>query len=234
MPIHDWLRVPNGICHSFHHLWISSLCDALNGGLLPGSHYAILEPVSAGLGVNEFRVVVEPADGSSGMHSGTSWLAPGERFPRMKSWIAVRHVDGDRLVSIVEIVTPGNKLAAGPVRELVDRVGELLERRVHLLLIDIFPPGVHDSDGLHAMIWQKMCPTSHPLPAGKSLAVVSYEWNRTPRAYLEPLAVGDPLPEMPLFIQAGRHISIPLEAPYVEAFKAMPRRWRDVLQPPAA
>ena len=44
MPIHDWTRVPSGIFHHFHGMWISELCKSLNAGLLPTRYYALLDP----------------------------------------------------------------------------------------------------------------------------------------------------------------------------------------------
>ena len=43
MPIHDWTRVDAGIFHFFHLRWILSICDVLNGGLLPRNYYAMGE-----------------------------------------------------------------------------------------------------------------------------------------------------------------------------------------------
>ena len=50
MPMHDWTRVDAGICHDFHHEWISEIKRALNRGLLPPDYYAIAEQVAAGFG----------------------------------------------------------------------------------------------------------------------------------------------------------------------------------------
>jgi hypothetical protein len=43
MPIHDWRRVDPGVFHSFHIAWVAELNRALNRGLLPGDHYALIE-----------------------------------------------------------------------------------------------------------------------------------------------------------------------------------------------
>ncbi len=43
------------------------------------------------------------------------------------------------------------------------------------------------------------------------------------------LAVGDVLPDMPLFFEPERYIPVPLEQTYRAAFDAVPKRWRDVL-----
>jgi len=43
MPIHDWARVDADLFHHFHRCWTVSICDALNGGLLPTPFSALLE-----------------------------------------------------------------------------------------------------------------------------------------------------------------------------------------------
>jgi hypothetical protein len=50
------------------------------------------------------------------------------------------------------------------------------------------------------------------------------------RAFVEPVAVGDILPEMPLFLKAGGHVPVALESTYQSAWEAVPRRWRSVIE----
>jgi hypothetical protein len=66
------------------------------------------------------------------------------------------------------------------------------------------------------------------------LTLVAYECDLTTRAYIEPVAVGDVRPEMPLFLEPNGCVKVPLEATYQTAFAVMPRRWRDELQAPTA
>jgi hypothetical protein len=47
------------------------------------------------------------------------------------------------------------------------------------------------------------------------------------------VAVGDTLPDMPLFLEVGQVVEVPLEATYNAAFAEFPRRWRRVLASPA-
>jgi hypothetical protein len=65
------------------------------------------------------------------------------------------------------------------------------------------------------------------------LTLVAYECGLTTRAYIELLAVGKALPDMPLFLEPNGCIMVPLEATYEAAFAVMPRRWRTVLEPPS-
>ena len=68
-------------------------------------------------------------------------------------------------------------------------------------------------------------------PPDKPLTLAAYESALTVKAYVEPVAVGDALAPMPLFLEPGAHVLVPLEATYAAAFSAVPRRWRRVLDP---
>jgi hypothetical protein len=66
------------------------------------------------------------------------------------------------------------------------------------------------------------------------LTLVAYECDLITRAYIEPVAVGQPLPDMPLFLQPNGCVMVPLEATYMAAFAVMPRRWQSVLALPTS
>lgn len=59
--------------------------------------------------------------------------------------------------------------------------------------------------------------------------MVAYTAGYRKRAYVEPLAVGDSLTEMPLFLRADRYIPLTLEESYTATFRGVPRRYREVL-----
>jgi hypothetical protein len=219
MPMHDWTRVEAGIFHAFHHNWITALGDVFNTGLLPDDFYALPELLPP---------VAQP-------EPQTRFVAEtdAEFYRRKKSSIVVRHVSGDRIVAMVEIVSPGNKASRHAIRAFVDKACELLEHRIHLLIIDPFPPGRRDPGGVHAAIWQEVQDDDFGLPEDKPLTLAAYECGLTTRAYIEPVAVGDALPAMPLFLEPELYVQVPLEAAYQTAFAVMPRRWRRVLEGPA-
>jgi hypothetical protein len=156
-----------------------------------------------------------------------------EFYRRKKSSVVVRHVSGDRIVAMVEIVSPGNKASRHAFRAFVDKACELLEHRIHLLIIDPFPPGPRDPNGVHAAIWEEVQDDPFELPADKPLTLVAYECELITRAYIEPVAVGDVLPDMSLFLEPNGCVKVPLEATYQTAFAVMPARWRRVLEGPA-
>jgi hypothetical protein len=246
MPVHDWTRVDAGIFHAFHHRWISAVSDALNDGVLPGDYYALPEQHAAGFGPNVLTLQGSPdeengsaAPDASGGRAGLLVAAPKlaptaetdmEFYHRRQTPIAVRHVSGDRVVAMIEIVSPGNKAARHALRSFVEKAAQLLDQRVHLLLLDLLPPGPRDPHGIHAAVWEEIAGQDYLPPAGRPLTLAAYETALTVRAYVRPVAVGDALPDMPLFLEPNGCVQAPLEATYQTAFAAMPRRWRRVLE----
>jgi hypothetical protein len=245
MPMHDWTLVAAGIFHAFHHRWISAVSDALNTGLLPREYYALPEQQAAGFGPDVLTLQDPSRRRGDGLGEAAGSLAliakPRTRFMaetdaefyrRKKSSVVVRHVSGDRMVAMIEIVSPGNKSSRHGFRAFVDKACELLEARIHLLILDPFPPGPRDENGIHAAIWEEVQDEPFQLPADKRLTLVAYECGLTTRAYIEPVAVGEALPDMPLFLEPEGCVWVPLEATYQTAFQVLPERWRNVLEPP--
>jgi hypothetical protein len=56
----------------------------------------------------------------------------------------------------------------------------------------------------------------------------------TSKAFIEPVEVGSPLVEMPLFLTPKFYIPLPLEASYESAWEAVPSFLGDVLTAPNA
>jgi Protein of unknown function (DUF4058) len=241
MPMHDWTRVEAGIYHHFHQRWITAITDHLNKGLLPKSVYALAEQHAAGFGPDILTLQDTLGEPSSG---GTATLArtqpkvsrrveaPSDFYQRKKSAIAIRHVSGDRIIAMIEIVSPGNKNTTSAFNAFVRKACELLQQRVHLLILDPFPPSKRDPNGIHASIWAEVEDDSFVLPADQPLTLVAYECGPTTVGHIETIAVGDTLPDMPIFLEPGAHILVPLEATYSEAWNHVPARWQRVVSPP--
>src|SRR5262249_46081791 len=154
-----------------------------------------------------------------------------EFYHRKHTPIAVRHVSGDRVVAMIEIVSPLNKAARNALPRFVEKAAELLDRPIPLLIVDPLPRAPRDPKGIHAAIWEEIAGQEYAPPAGKPLTLAAYETALTVRAYVRHIGVGDPLPDMPLFLEPNGCVQVPLEATYQAAFAAMPRRWRRVLEP---
>jgi hypothetical protein len=143
--------------------------------------------------------------------------------------VAVRHVSNHQVVAMVEIISPGNKNNQNGLNAFVRKAREVLAAGIHLLLIDLFPPGSRDPQGIHRAVWGEDCGEDYALPEGKPLTCVAYVGGPGAEAFVEPVAVGDTLPEMPLFLTPDVYVPVPLEATYQAAWEGMPAYWRDVL-----
>jgi hypothetical protein len=144
---------------------------------------------------------------------------------------AIRHNSGHRLVATIEIVSPTDKDGGRNVREMTDKVIRTLESGVQVMLLDLLPPMRHDPHGIHGAVWSHYDATPYEPPTNAPLTLASYVWQQTePTAYLEPVAVGQALIDMPLFLNRERYVSVPLEATYQGAYRGLPQFWRRILE----
>jgi hypothetical protein len=154
-----------------------------------------------------------------------------EFYRRKQNVVAVRHVSGDALVAIIEIVSKGNKSGRKAFEDFVRKAAEFLSHQVHLLILDLQPTTPRDPQGIHGAIWDEVAGEEYVRPADKPLTLAAYEAGAGVRAFIEPVGVGDVLIDMPLFLEPGRYVAVPLEETYRAAFDSVPRRWRTVLEP---
>ena len=243
MAVHDWKQVRAGIFHDFHHEWISSIKHMLNDHLLPEGYYSAAEQYAGGIEADVLTLESSAEKDDDGVGTrranGTTLLTKPRRkataesemefYRRKINVVAVRHVSDDGVVAVVEIVSPGNKGGTRPLRAFVDKAAELLDRQIHLLIVDVFPPGRRDPSGVHGAIWEEITGEEYRLPKRKPLTVVSYEAAPTVRAYVEHFAIGSDLPDMPLFLEPRGCVELPLETTYRQAFKELPKEWRKLL-----
>jgi hypothetical protein len=246
MPVNDWTRVEAGIFHDFHTVWIGALRTALNEGLLPQGYYALAEqhtgrPITDVLTLHASSASMPPLP----LPPATGGTVVAEAPPRVRRKqtvelaalarrrsLAIRHVSGHRLVALVEIVSPANKDRARYVEDFAAKVVSALDAGVHLLLVDLFPPGPHDPHGMHGVILQRLEQSDelYDLPADEPLTLAGYATGPQVDVYLEHLAVGASLPDMPLFLRPDRYVNVPLESTYQAAYHGVPAFWRDVLE----
>ncbi len=247
MPIHDWTRVDAGIFHHFHQRWIVAITDALNLGLLPGDYYALTERRGAGFEPDILAPKTGPEPESDVPHRPTPGQAGGgvlmadprvsvkaetdlEFYRRRQDVATIRHASGDHLVAIVEVISRGNKSGRKALDDLLRKAGECLGHGIHLLILDLPPPTSRDPDGIHGAIWDEVAGQDYARPPDKPLTLAAYESGPAIRAFVEPIAVGDTPIDMPLFLAPGRHVLVPVEATYRQAFNSVPARWRAILE----
>jgi hypothetical protein len=115
-------------------------------------------------------------------------------------------------------------------RSFLDKVNAALAHGIHLLLIDLHPPTPRDPRGLPAAVWEQLTGQVCEPPPGKPLSLAAYPAGPVPTAYVQPLAVGDVLPDMPLFLTPEEYVNVPLEKTYLGAYEGVPRFYRGILE----
>ncbi len=91
-----------------------------------------------------------------------------------------------------------------------------------LLVIDLFPPTPRDPFGIHKAIWDEIEEKDFAFPDGKDRTLASYETGEVQAYYVEPIGVGEVLPEMPLFLKNGWQVPVPLESRYLATWSSSP------------
>ena len=238
MPIHDWTRAPSGYFHHFHQRWTGAICDALIAGLLPKGIFALVEQYSGALVPDVLALETRPLkDRDWSTSRGGVALAtepPGTRFVSREDPEIVYAAKANRValhredetIAVIEIVSPGNKASQIALRQFVEKSLELLERGINLLVVDLFPPTRRDPEGIHPAIWSGINDEPFALPADKRLTLASYLAGSVKTAYVEPVAAGDSLPAMPLFLEAKKYLRVPLEETYESTWKACPEEFK--------
>ena len=216
--------------------------DRLNAGLLPSGLFAMAERIIGGpepdvvtLQQNDFDF---SAPGGalamltkSSTKPQTAFVIPikSERYAAKANRVVVRHSLG-KVVAVIELVSPGNKDSRHSIRSFVEKTVDMLYDQINVLIIDPFPPGERDPQGIHKVIWDEISDDSFALPADKRLTLAAYQTAPVKTAYVEPFAVGATIPDMPLFLHNDFYINVPLEASYMDTWTVLPQTLRDLVK----
>ena len=243
MPVHDWTRVEDGTFHDFHNAWIIHLKETLNGGCLPKGYYALSEQHALSY-IADVLTLQTSGDELSLQGSGggvsvlesppkvSTRLIAQPSYKVLRKTLTVRRVSGHRIVALIEILSPGNKDRDDSIEQFVQKATDTVRNGCHLLMVDLFPPGKHDPQGMHGAIWDWWFDERYSPPKDQPLTLASYASRLRPTTeiYLENLAVGQSMPDMPLFLRESHYINIPLQPTYDQAFRGMPEIYRQVLE----
>ena len=246
MPVHDWTRVDAGIFHDFHHEWISENKRAINRLLRGTDYYALAEQFAGNFGTDvlalqrPFRGAMPEGRVGNRREAGVALAEapPKLRFHlsdapflylRRKKVVSIRHISDHRVVAVFEIVSPGNKAGRDALHAFVTKAQDLLAAGIHLAVVDLFPPTKRDPKGIHPQIWGQGRKGRFRFDSAKPLTCASYVGGFATEAFVEPVAVGDNLPTLPLYVTSDKHVDVPLEETYAAAFDAVPDFWRAVL-----
>ena len=233
MPLLDHFHEPlsaNRAWESFHATWAGSLMDQLNR-LLPRRYIAEIQVhlgsrVEADVAEWERIEDEDPPNGKSGGVAVQTWAPPAPPvvfsavFPDDIE-VQVRDKRRDyRLAGVVELVSPGNKDRPESRRAFAAKCAAYLARGVGVIVADIVTEG---QSNLHNELMDLLRHGEpYTMPEEAFLYAVAYRPARRGDAnevdaWPTPLALGGPLPVLPLALRGTRAIPLDLDAAYTDA-----------------
>ncbi|MFO0811433.1 MAG: DUF4058 family protein [Gemmataceae bacterium] len=231
MPLLDHFRPPlseSRHWESFHGLWAGEIVRQLNRGGLPHGYFAEAQVQIGG------RVEIDVATfdgedarpGTNGAVAVATWAPPAATmvlpavFPDEIEVRVFASSGGPTLVAAVELVSPANKDRPASRRAFAAKCAANLHAGIGLVVVDVVTErlaNLHDE-----MVALMNLGDEYRAPAG-GLSAVAYRPGRTAadgdriETWCESLAVGRPLPTMPLALRGGDTVRLDLEAAYKEA-----------------
>jgi hypothetical protein len=203
MPVHDWTRVSDATFHDFHYSWVLEVKRALKRGLLPPGYYVMAEQFGDDLGAPDV-LTLQAADAEGepgGSLAGTATLTesppavhartqiPRDFYARTQRTLVIRHTSDDRIVAMIEILSPGNKSSRHAIRTFLDKAVAALDGGIHLLLVDVHPPGPRDPQGIHGALLNEIGTEDYVLGSGRLLTAAAYIGGPIVDAFVKHFAV---------------------------------------------
>ena len=239
MPLHDHFRSPVNDRHSWdevHGGWpmmlVLHLIEVLPPGYraAPKVHLGSPSEVDVATYDQEFTAGGDVTSGGAGtatLAAVTSTLTVEADLTEQDEY-EVRVYDtefGRTLVATVEVVCPTNKDRPASRAMFVTRVAALLQQGVCVTLVDLVSIR---HENLYAELLSLFDLTDPQLsPTTPPMYAVTLRGRKPPKgsgfldAWFYPMAVGQPLPTVPIWLTPELHIMLPLEMSYAETCRVL-------------
>jgi hypothetical protein len=235
MPLLDHFHAPLSTerhWESFHSSWATRIADALTEQWLPSNYIAeehahIGPSIEIDVGTFEEQgAPVRKGNGAVALKTPKTWVPPTADvvlpavFPETFEVRILSTEAGPKLVAAIELISPGNKDREVERRAFAIKCASYLYQGVSLIIVDVV---TSRRANLHNAILEIMNDTGTPrMPAETSLYAVAYRpLRRNGKDEIDvwprPLALGEPLCELPLGLHADLAIPVDFEATYSEA-----------------
>jgi hypothetical protein len=129
---------------------------------------------------------------------------------------------------MIEVLSHGNKSNRHAIRSFLDKAIAALDSGIHLLLVDVHPPGPRDPHGIHGALLNEIGTADYLLGSERPLTVAAYIGGAVIEAFVAHFAIGESIPQMPLFLTRENYVHVPLEAAYMAAWEDVPPRYQEV------
>src|SRR5215472_14805103 len=164
MPIHDWTRVDAGTFHDFHQGWTIEIRNKLNSGVLPDGYFAMADQRVTGPEPDVVALRLRGPEPTGGLvvaetppkiRQAAHVPTEAAIYARKANRIAIHHELG-RVVAMIEIVSPGNKDSKHAIASFVAKAVDFIGNGISFLVIDLFPTGPRDPNGIAQAIWDEL------------------------------------------------------------------------------
>jgi hypothetical protein len=202
--------------HSFHHAWATFISSDLNKRL-PEGWFA--EP-NVQFGIEIDVATFDDSEGQRFPDLLSGWKPPSPvltaPFTAVTDKVEVNIYDstaGPVLAGAIELLSPAKKDRPASREAFVSKCETLIQQGVGLLLIDIV---TERGGNLHGDLLNRL---NIQMSFDAALYTASYHAIETGgeamlEVWAEPLAIGQPLPTMPLWLRGGYSLPMELEATY--------------------
>jgi hypothetical protein len=235
MPLLDHFHAPlapRRHWESFHVNWAGAMADALNERLLPEGYFAE-EHAQLGARVEIDVATFTEAPAGTAAPGGTTTMLPARvwtppapalvipaAFPDSFEVLVFASEGGTTLVAAIELVSPANKDRGSHRQAFVIKCASYLCRGIGLIIVDIV---TSRQANLHNEMMRLLGHDERfALPADTALYAVAYrpmvrDHAEQVEMWTARLQVGQPLPVLPLALNAEVCLPLDLEATYVAA-----------------
>jgi hypothetical protein len=231
MPLQDHFVPPLSVTHpwtGFHSAWATTIARLLNHGVLPPRYYAVPN-VQLGGPVEIDVATLREANGANGGHTAEElslWAPPAPTLTAAVDYSPLDVVEvqvlyeegGPRLTAAIELVSPSNKDRPASRRAFAINCAGYLQAGASVVMVD----GVTDRHAnLHEELGQLLdLGVAAAWQSPTQLYATAYHTHTDTvetrlEVWAETLALGKPLPRMPLWLGTDVCVSLPLEESYV-------------------
>jgi hypothetical protein len=223
MPLHDW--TDRAGWEGMHIFWMTEIARALRASLPAGYRAVIGSSPLVAVGVAPVKPDVAVTNGSQQPPAPNSAAVPA---PEPDVEVAVATLEEDatvlveregRLVAAIELISPRNKDRPSSREQYAARYLNYLRGGVHLLVVDVHRRPLDFSfaqliaEGLRESLPAPVAPSAVSYRVGAAAA----QGGRMLGVWQHSLAIGVPLPPMPLPLSLDDLVMVDLEATYLRA-----------------
>jgi hypothetical protein len=218
MPLQDHFNPPlseRRHWHSFHNSWATYLSSRLNA-LLPDGYFA---EANVQYGV-EIDVAAFEEQQAYPIPSGWAAPPPQASYPLDLTGAVVEvgifsRSGGPQLAGAVELVSPANKDRPSHREAFVSKCVTYLQAGVGLVIVDVVTERHVDFHRELLLRLGLTDPGPGPALSGSSFRRVERDGVGSLDVWREPIAVGQPLPKLPLWLRGGLCLPVELEESYL-------------------